>query len=369
MDSGARNAAPLWLTGVDPDDDSYVPLEVLARRLGRPAHAIVRLDGDENPYGPSLRVLEVLGAAESLHRPPDPEARDCRAALEPHTGVPRERITVGAGLTELLARILRLVAPAGTTVVVTPPTRAVYATLAAATGHEVVAVPRLPDFSLDLPRLEEVLARTEIGALIAGSPNDPTGTATPPNDIVRLLHQGTPVIVDESYVEYAERSGAPLTGEFPNLIIVRDCGPWAGLGGLPIGYTITDRALADRLRAAGRLTAPNQAAQLALLASLDDREALLSRVRQLCYERGRLFRQLRKLNLVDPILGEAPFLLCAVRRSSAGRIAGLLADDGIVIRPYSTPPLANHLRIAAGRPDDTDRVYQALLRLAERVVI
>ena len=94
----------MWLTGIDPAEEVPVPLEVLARRLGRPPHEIVRLDTDENPYGPSLRVLEVLGSADSLHRPPNPEARDLRVALANYTGIHRERISVGAGLAELCAR-------------------------------------------------------------------------------------------------------------------------------------------------------------------------------------------------------------------------------------------------------------------------
>src|SRR5437868_761844 len=98
MDPGGSNAPPLWLTGLEPEDDAHVPLEVLARRLGRAPHEIVRLDTDENPYGPPLRALEVLGSATDLHRPPDPAATALRLALQGYTGVNRERISAGAGL-------------------------------------------------------------------------------------------------------------------------------------------------------------------------------------------------------------------------------------------------------------------------------
>src|SRR5262249_9590171 len=136
-----------------------------------------------------------------------------------------------------------------------------------------------------------------------------------------------------------------------------------------IGYTLTSRPLAANLRRAGLLDAPNRAAQLALLASLEDREALLGRVRQMRHERNRLFRQLRKLNLLDPLPSEAPFLLCAVRRGTAGRIAAALAEQGILVKPITTAALPNHLRISVGRPEDTDALFQALLKLAEQAVI
>ena len=143
---------------------------------------------------------------------------------------------------------------------------------------------------------------------------------------MRLLRHDALVIVDETYFEFAGHSCARLVAEFDNLVILRDCGPWAGLGGLAISYALTSRPLATALRRAGLLEPPNRAAQLALLTSLGDREALMARVRQMRHERGRLFRQIRKLNLLDPLPSDAPFLLCAVRRSSAGRIAAALAE-------------------------------------------
>jgi histidinol-phosphate aminotransferase len=359
----------MWLTGIDPAEEVPVPLEVLARRLGRPPHEIVRLDTDENPYGPSLRVLEVLGSADTLQRPPDPEARDLRAALEAYTHVHRERIAVGAGLADLCARVLRVATAPGQTILTCPPTRGLYTILAEREGRAVHAVPRTSEYDLDLPALERALDAPGVGAVILATPNDPTGSTITPTDIVRLLRHDPLVIVDETYFEFAGQSSARLVAEFDNLVILRDCGPWAGLGGLPIGYTLSSRPLATALRRAGLLAPPNRAAQLALLASLGDRAALIARVRQMRHERGRLFRQIRKLNLLDPLPSDAPFLLCAVRRSTAGRIAAALAERGILVRPIATPALPNHLRISVGRPEDTDAVYHALLKLAEQAVI
>jgi histidinol-phosphate aminotransferase len=359
----------LWLTGLDPSDDSYVPLEVLARRLGRAPHELVRLDGDENPYGPSLRVLEVLGSADSFARPPDPEARDLRVALETYTAVNRERITVGAGLAELYERLVRVAVRPGQIVLTCPPTRSLFTTIAERSGRRVQPVARSADFALDLPAVERALDQPEVGAVILASPNDPTGNTTAASDIVRLLRHAPLVIVDETYFEVAGRTCAPLIAEFDNLIVIRDCGAWAGLGGLPIGYALTNRSLATELRRAGTHQAPNRAAQMALRASLEDREALLARVRQMRHERGRLYRQVRKLNLLDPLPSDAPFLLCSVRRGTSGRIAAALAERGILIKPFAMRGLPNHLRIGVGRPADTDMVFRALLKLAEQPTI
>jgi len=348
-----------------------VPLEVLARRLGRPPDEIVRLDSDENPYGCSLRVLEVLGSAESLHRPGDPEARDLRAALESYALCARDRITIGAGPAESLERVLRVLTTPGQAVVVPGPTRPLYAAVAARLGLRVVTAPLTRTFDVDVDALLRLLEDQRPAALILPAPNDPTGTTIGPTEVVRLLRTDLPVLVDESLYEFAGRSVAPLVTEFENLLVLRDFAVWAGLGGLPISYTLSARPLAAQLRQAavfgGATSAPGRAAQLAALASLQDVAMLRTNVRALRQERGRLFRSLRKLNLLQPFPSDAHFLLCAMTRGNAAAVRDHLADhDGIIVRALATPALPNHLRISVGRPQDTDALMRGLLRIAEQ---
>ena len=348
-----------------------VPLEVLARRLGRAPDEVLRLDSDENPYGCAVRVLEVLGSADSLYRPGDPQARELRAALEAYALCARDRITAGAGPAESLERLLRVLAQPGDTVVVPAPTRPLYAAVAARLGLQVATVPLTRSFDLDPAAVLRAVAAGPVALVIVASPNDPTGGTVAATDIVRLLRAEVPVLVDESLHEFSGRTVVPLIGEFDNLIVLRDFAPWAGLGGLPISYLLSARPLAARLREAavygGVSSAPSRGAQLAALASLADLDYLRGRVKALRQERGRLFRSLRKLNLLQPSPSEANFLLCTMTRGNAAAIRDNLADhDGIVVRALTAPPLANHLRISVGRPQDTDALLRGLLRIAEQ---
>jgi histidinol-phosphate aminotransferase len=152
--------------------------------------------------------------------------------------------------------------------------------------------------------------------------------------------------------------------EFDNLVVLRSFSPWAGLHGLLVGYALCSVKAAARLQ---RLTPPgglNRAAQLAAIASLEDKENLLQRVRRLRLERGRLYRQLRKLNLLQPYPSAAPFLLCAVTRGQASMVQRHLQDDGILVKAISDRWLDNHLRIAVGRPEDTNALMASLKTLA-----
>jgi histidinol-phosphate aminotransferase len=350
-----------------------VPTAVLARRLGCDPDRLIRLDGDDNPYGGSLNVAEALGSADRLHLPGDPQARDLRVLLEPYAGCPRERITVGAGAAELLERLLRVLGQAGEGVMLLPaPTRPLYAAVAARLGWEVESIPLARGFELNTAAIVRRAQDGLVRLIVAPSPNDPTGGSIPPNEVVRLLSTGVPVLVDESGYEWAGRTVAALVKEFDNLFVLRDLSGWAGLGGLPVAYLMSARPAADALRAAatfgGATTAPGRAAQLAAAAALGDLATLQGQVRAVRQERGRLYRQLRKLNLIQPLaLADAHFLLCQVTRGHALALRDFLADQaGIIVRAYTTPPLTNHLRISVGRPEHTDALIAALLRLAEQ---
>ncbi|HUS17113.1 MAG TPA: aminotransferase class I/II-fold pyridoxal phosphate-dependent enzyme [Chloroflexia bacterium] len=372
MTSKSSSIHKAYLPGMDGDaGELAVPLEVLARRLGRQPDEIVRLDSDESPYGCSLRVLEVLGSADSLHRPGDPEARELRAALEPYARCARERITAGAGAAESLERLMRVLVPPGATILVPTPARAVYSAVAARLGICVVTHTPVRGFDYDIETIL-TLARDHAAALIIlSAPNDPTGAGITATEVVRLLRSEVPVLVDECFYEFSGRTVAPLVTEFENLIVLRDFAPWAGLGGLPISYLLTARPLAARLRQAavygGATTAPSRAAQIAAMASLTDLDTLRAHIKAIRQERGRLFRSLRKLNLLQPYPSEGPFLLCAMTRGNAAAIRDHLADqDGIIVRALQTTALPNHLRVSVGRPQDTDALMRGLLRIAEQ---
>src|SRR5918997_184224 len=93
------------------------PVEVLAERLGVPAERIVKLDGNENLYGPSPRVREALAAHDGYHIYPDPDQRRLRAALADYTGVPGQHIVAGAGSDELIDLIARALITPGDAVI------------------------------------------------------------------------------------------------------------------------------------------------------------------------------------------------------------------------------------------------------------
>src|SRR6478672_693550 len=253
------------------------------RRVARPGSIqrvettgqFVRLHSDENPYGCSLNVQEALGSCELYALPADPVCSDLRSALSEYTGFSTERIVAGAGTSELIERLLHAFLEPGDGLITCPPSFPLHNGGASRARVTAVQVPRTRGFEIDPDAILTAMNRQRnIKMVVLSSPNNPTGNAASQSGIVQLLHTGVMVLVDETYFEFCDRTVAPLVGEFDNLVVLRSFGPWAGLHGLPVGYALCSTRAAARLQ---RLTPPgglNWAAQVAVFASLRDRDNL-----------------------------------------------------------------------------------------------
>jgi len=342
--------------------EGYEPIEptdVLAEALGIPPERVVKLDGNENPYGPSPRALAALADARSYHIYPDPQQRKVRRALAGYLGVNEELVVAGSGSDELIDLVLRATLSPGERVIDCPPTFGMYSFSTSVCGGRVVEVPRREDFSLDLPGIEEAAGRGAKVIFVA-SPNNPTGNAVSPREVEALLGLGLLVVVDEAYVEFGGESLVSRVPEQERLVVLRTFSKWAGLAGLRAGYGVLPPALASLLL---RIKPPynlNVAAQVAVLASLEDVDLLRERVASLVRERQRLYRGLERVAFLRPYPSQANFLLCRVEGLEARWVRDRLAERGIFVRHFDTPLLRGYLRISVGLPEHTDALLRAL---------
>ena len=337
----------------------------LAARLGRPVESIVKLDANENPYGPSPLVTEALSQFQTYQTYPDAEQRAGRALLTDYVGVPAEHLMLGNGADELIDLIMRTFLDPGDEVLDFPPSFGMYSFNAQLQDARVVAVER--DERFDIPVDQAIAALTPRTKLIlVTSPNNPTANTLDPANVRRLLATGRVVVLDEAYAEFAQVDGQgfeTMIGEVPtrdNLIVLRTFSKWAGLAGLRIGYAVLPLGIAAHL---WKLKPPfnvNVAALTAMRESLLDREYLMGNVRRIVAERERLFAELARLSIVRPYPSRSNFILCEVVGLEAPVVRGQLADRGILVRHYSTARLRGSLRISVGRADQNDALLSAL---------
>jgi len=337
------------------------PSEVLAERLGIPPDRVVKLDGNENPYGPSPRVVDALARFDGYHRYPDPEQRRLREALAEYAGVGPEHVVAGAGSDEIIDLLVRATIALGDGVIDCPPTFGMYGFSTRLAGGRAIEVARRDDFSLDIDAVRAASGGAKL--IFVASPNNPTGQLLGRDELDALLATGLIVVVDEAYIEFAGESFAALVPQRENLVVLRTFSKWAGLAGLRAGYGVMPPALAQVLMRIKPPYTPNIAAEVAMLASLEGRELLEERVQAIVAERERMAQALAALEFLEVYPSQANFVFARVGGRDAGELRDGLAKRGVFVRHFDTPRLRDCLRISAGLPGDTDRLIEALREL------
>jgi histidinol-phosphate aminotransferase len=315
-----------------------------------------------NPYGPSIRVQEALASAEGLYLPSDDRAAELMTRIADLLAVPDDWIALGNGAEDLTRSILTSAASAGSTVVFSP-TSGEGERIAKQLGREVVAVPRSPRFGVDLD-LESCAKLPQRAVALVMSPNDPTGTCLSAQDAVRLSRSCDLVIVDERHGEYSGRTLLPLVREFDNLIVLRSFETWAGLSGFPIAFVVAPPQLAANIRWSSSEPGVAMGAVVAALATLDDLAYVRGTVARVREEKSRLYRTLRKLNMIRPLPSWANFILARIERGERNYFVRELARRDILVHRPLQPELDQFLRISATRAEETMALKQALIEAA-----
>jgi histidinol-phosphate aminotransferase len=358
------------------------PLAETARRLGVAPASLIKLDANENPYGPTERAARVLREYDEHHRYPDPISRRLRQAIGGYLSVDPDQILVGNGSDELIDLLLRLFRPAPMLeggsgaesgpngigqVIDCQPSFGMYAFYGVANDMQVVDIPRDVDYGVDVDAIEALCARDpEPRILFVASPNNPDGQLLPEEALRRLLALPLLVVLDEAYVEFAGGSRVGWVAERDNLIVLRTFSKWAGLAGLRVGYGVFPPVLATALL---KLKSPynvNGAAQAAALATLGDVEQAMERVRLLITERERLYTRLQELPVVQPHPSQANYIMCHARGYSLAELRDWMEARGILLRYYGRGALADCIRISVGTPEQNDAVITALEALPPR---
>jgi len=343
------------------------PFEVLSARLGRSADQIIKLDANENPYGPLAVVREALGKMEFPHIYPDPESRALRGSLSAFTGVGEEYLLAGQGADELIDLLMRVFLDPNDCILSCPPTFGMYSFDSELNAARCIEVSRRPDFSLDIESIRKAVETYQPKLFFITSPNNPDGSVIDPKTMDELLSLPTLVVLDEAYIEFAgDDLGSKLSRirEVPsreNLVVLRTFSKWAGLAGLRVGYGAFPLWLMPTLWKSKQPYNVNVAASVAAQVSIAHKDELVKVVDLLKRERDRLFEELCDIPFLQPYPTLSNFILCRVIDRDAAELKSRLAQEhGIFVRYFNKAGLRDHIRISVGRPQDTDALLSAL---------
>jgi histidinol-phosphate aminotransferase len=339
------------------------PIREVQRELG--LEHIVKLASNENPLGPSPRVIDTLNRDQlELHHYPDYDGWYLRRAIADRLGISMDWIVVGAGSSDLMRLIADVYLGAGTAAVVSDICFPVYANAARIEGADVVTVPLDPELRYDLDRtLDAISPSTRI--VFLASPNNPTGLEIPSGELFAFVEKVPPdvlCVLDLAYHDYVppERrlDALELLRRHSNVVLLHTFSKAYGLAGLRVGYAI---AADDVSSALSRVRIPfttSTPAQVAGLAALKDLEHTERSVALNDSMRRRLEHDLAALDLrVRP--SSANFVLADTGVDSDAVFARML-HRGVIVRPLHDPRLNTCLRITTGTEEELDLAIGAL---------
>ncbi|GCE11135.1 histidinol-phosphate transaminase [Tengunoibacter tsumagoiensis] len=349
----------------------YIPgesLESFSARTGIPVEKLIKLNGNESPYGPAPQVIEALGNHLSYNNYPDTESRALKQALSAYTGVDSRHIVISHGSNELINLLYHIFLTVGDNILSCPPTFTLYTFITTFCGAYVLEVPRADDYEIDVEAIIKALT-PETKIIVLCSPNNPTGNPVSEEDVLTLLDTGRIVMVDEAYVEFSHnpKGFAHLVPQYRNLIVMRTFSKWAGLAGLRIGYGIFPDWIVSYMRRAQCPFEVNLAGHIAAIETLNHLDYTLDKVQRIVEERERLFSILQSHRYLDPLPSQGNFILTRVDEDEMKieHVKQAVERSGILLRYFHHPYLSNYVRLTVGLPEHTDLIHQALLQLEE----
>jgi histidinol-phosphate aminotransferase len=323
-----------------------------------PGERVIKLNTNENPYPPSPRVMEAIRAldGEALRRYPNPMADGFRAVAARVHGVTPDMILAGNGSDEILAMVMRAFVGPGDVLAYPHPTYSLYPSLAEMGEVKVVEVPWAANWSLPAQALIDTGAR----AVFFANPNAPSGTAVSAEDVQALAarFQGV-LLVDEAYVDFAERDCLDLVRRCPNVVISRTFSKGYSLAGLRFGYAVAAPAIIEAMAKVKDSYNCDAVSVTAATAALGDQEYARRGWQAVREERDRLSAELtaRGWNVIP---SQANFILATVPGGDGGVVYARLKAQGILVRYFAKPGLSDKVRITIGTREQNDALLAAL---------
>lgn len=339
------------------------PIEEVARELGLPAAAIIKVASNENPLGPSRLALAAMKRAlaqSNLY--PDGNAFYLKQKLAARLGVGPENLILGNGSNEIIEFIGHTLLSPGAEVVVSQYCFLVYPIVTALFGAKLVTVPA-KNFGHDLEAMWAAIT-PQTRVVFVANPNNPTGTLIAPealHQFVQAVPANVLVVLDEAYLEFLQEPPDLLReirdGARPNLLLMRTFSKIYGLAGLRIGYGIGHPELIAAMEKVRQPFNLNAICQAGALAALDDARHV-ERTRR-ANARGLKFfaREFRRLKL-EFVPSAANFVL--VRVGDGARVFEAMQKLGVIVRPMGGYALPEWIRISIGTSRENQRCLEAL---------
>ena len=320
---------------------------------------LVKLNTNENPYGPSPRALAALRAevGDTLRLYPDPNCDSLKDSIAAFHKLKPAQVFVSNGSDEVLAHTFLALLKHDEPVLFPDITYSFYPVYCGLYGIEYKRVPLTESFEI---RVDDYL--TPNGGIIFPNPNAPTGRPLALAEIERLLraNAGSVVVVDEAYVDFGAESAVGLVERYPQLLVVHTLSKSRSLAGLRVGYALGHIELIEallRVKDSFNSYPLDRFALAGAAAAMEDRAYFEETCAKVVATRTRLVTDLESLGF-DVLPSAANFVFAQHGRQGGAELAARLRERSIIVRHFNNPPrIAPFLRITVG----TDAQCEALI--------
>lgn len=321
----------------------YVPGE-------QPQHQhLVKLNTNESPYPPSPMVAAAIQRAsdDRLRLYPDPESRELKQAFADHHGLEPEQVFFGNGSDEVLAHTFQALLKHEAPLLFPDISYSFYPVWCELYGVQFQTVALTENFTVDVDSYAAVN-----GGIIIPNPNAPTGLLMPLSQIEALLRSNgdSVVVIDEAYIDFGGESATALINSYDNLLVIQTLSKSRALAGMRVGVAMGHRNLIDgleRVKNSFNSYPLDVLAQQAALASLRDDEYFKTSCAKVIATREHLSLSLRALGF-EVLPSAANFIFATHPEYGAQALFEALREEGIILRYFNKPRIAEFLRISIG---------------------
>lgn len=322
--------------------------------------SVVKLNTNEHALSPSDAVMAAISAVqgEQLRRYPDPAASGLCDAIAAVEGLTAACVFPGNGSDEVLAH-LWFAFLSGRTVCTLDTTYGFYPVWAKLYGSQLLEVPVLEDFSVDIGALDQ-----SHDAIVLANPNAPTGLALRRADIESLVasNRDRLVIIDEAYYGFGAESAAPLVADYDNLMISRSLSKSHALAGMRVGYALAHPDLIEglnRVKDSFNSYPLDAVAQAAATAAISDAEWFEQASQTVAQSRAQLTEGLVSLGF-QVLPSMANFVFTRHPEVGGEALFAALRQEGVLVRRWSKPRIEDWLRITVGSGEQNERLLTSV---------
>lgn len=326
----------------------------------------IKLNTNENPYSPSIKVINAIKGAD-LHRLrlyPDPESSNLRATYAGIIGLDPDNIFVGNGSDEVLATAFQAFYMGKNNVIMPNITYSfypVYCNLYSITAKEI---PLKEDYTIDINDY-----MSENNGIVIANPNAPTSIALSKDEIETIV-KGSPnsvVLIDEAYVDFGGESVVSLVNKYDNLLVVKTLSKSYSLAGIRVGFAIGNKNLIDgmnRVKNSFNSYPIDMLAQIVATEAIQDTKYLNETRNMIIATREKITKKLRELEFTV-LDSKTNFLFIIHKEKKAEDIFKFLRENKILVRYFKKPRLDNGLRVTIGTDEEMNKFIEVITKLVK----